>query len=235
VVSHTFEGGLRGSIDMPSTAGVLTWKLDGFHTELDNDIYGVATSLSAGFFRNIGATRREGLEAALAYKSSRLSVFLNYSLVEATFRSTFTLPSPSNPSADASGNITVVSGDHLPGIPVHQLKVGADFEIAPDWSVGGGLNYFSDQYLRGDESNQTPALPGYAVVNLHTSYRIGKHIEFFASLSNALDSHYATFGEYGDPTGVGAPGVPVNGIAVNNRFLSPSAPIAIFGGTRLKF
>ena len=54
-------------------------------------------------------------------------------------------------------------------------------------------------------------------------------------MANLLDARYATFGQYGDPTGVGAPGVPTNGIGVNNRFLGPAAPVAVYGGIRVKF
>ena len=70
------------------------------------------------------------------------------------------------------------------------------------------LTYYSDQYLRGDESNQNPTLPGYAVVNLHSSYTVTKHLELFANVQNLFNARYATFAQYGDPTGVGAPGVP---------------------------
>jgi iron complex outermembrane recepter protein len=54
-------------------------------------------------------------------------------------------------------------------------------------------------------------------------------------VDNLLNAKYATFGQYGDPTGVGAPGVPVSGIGVDNRFLAPGAPIAAFGGIRVTF
>jgi iron complex outermembrane receptor protein len=58
-------------------------------------------------------------------------------------------------------------------------------------------------------------------------------------LQNALNAHYATFGQFGDPTGIGAPGVPAgavtNGPGVDNRFLAPAPPIAVFGGVRMRF
>jgi outer membrane receptor protein involved in Fe transport len=82
-------------------------------------------------------------------------------------------------------------------------------------------------------------LTGYAVINLHSAYTITKNFELFANLANALDAHYATFGQYGDPTGVGAPGIPAgattNGPGVDNRFLSPAPPFAVFGGVRVRF
>jgi len=240
VVSHSYETGLRGSFAPSALApGKFTWHAGLFRTDLTHDIYGVATSLSSGFFENIGTTRRQGFEAGLVYQDRSWSIYGAYSLVDATFESSLTIPSPNNPFADASGNIHVVPGDRLPGIPEHQLKVGADYHVTPDWTVGGILTFFGDQYLRGDESNQNAPLPGYFVVNLHTSYRITENFELFARLENALDAHYATFGQYGDPTGIGAPGIPpgavTNGPGVNNRFLSPAAPIGAFAGMRLRF
>jgi iron complex outermembrane receptor protein len=240
VVSYTYEAGLRGNLTLPELLpGRFKWNFGLFRTDLADDIYGVATSVSSGFFTNIGATRRQGIETGLVYHDEKWSLFLNYSLVDATFQSSLTLPSPSNPFADANGNINVTPGDRLPGIPLHQLKAGADYHITPQWSVGGVLTYFSDQFLRGDESNQNAPLAGYAVLNLHTTYRVAEHCELFATLNNALDARYATFAQYGDPTGVGAPGVPAgavtNGPGVDNRFLAPAAPIAVFGGIRITF
>ena len=50
---------------------------------------------------------------------------------------------------------------------------------------------------------------------------------------------YATWGILGDPTGIGAPGIPpdgvTNGPGVDNRFLSPAAPLEMFGGVRITF
>ena len=236
VVSHTYEAGLRGGFTLPAMVpGRFTWNAGLFRTDLDDDIYGVATSISSGFFENIGSTRRQGIETGLAYKDETWSAFVNYSLVDATFQSPLTLPSPSNPFADVNGNIQVMPGDRLPGIPLHQLKAGADYRIMPQWTVGAVLTYFSDQYLKGDESNQNAPLPGYVVVSLHTSYKVTDNIELFANVQNLLDAKYATFAQFGDPTGVGAPGVPTSGIGVDNRFLAPGAPISVYGGVRVKF
>ncbi|HUN50075.1 MAG TPA: TonB-dependent receptor [Candidatus Sulfotelmatobacter sp.] len=240
VISHTYEAGLRGNFTLPETVpGRFNWNAGLFRTDLDDDIYGIATSLSSGFFENIGSTRRQGIETGIRYKDEKWSIYLDYSLVDATFQSPLTLASPSNPFADASGNINVRPGDRLPGIPEHQIKLGVDYRIVPKWTVGGVLTYFSDQYLRGDESNQNAPLPGYAVLSLHSSYEITENFEVFGNVQNALDSRYATFAQFGDPTGVGAPGVPAgavtNGPGVDNRFLAPAAPIAVFGGIRVTF
>jgi iron complex outermembrane receptor protein len=239
VVSRTWEAGLRGHFQTPAAPGQFVWSADLFRTDVDDDIYGVATSLSAGYFQNIGGTRRKGAELSLNYTDRHLSVYVSYSYIQATFQASFLLHSEQNPYADENGNIQVRPGDVLPGIPAHRIKLGGDFQISSAWLFGGDLLYESSQYFRGDESNQMKPLAAYAVLNLHSRYKLGAHIELFVDLVNALNSRYATFGVLGDPTGVGAPGIPdgaaTDGPGVDNRFESPAPPISVFGGVRIRF
>jgi iron complex outermembrane receptor protein len=240
VVAHTAELGLRGKIPAAADSdGEAVWNLGVFRTLLKDDIFGVATSISQGFFQNIGDTRRQGIEAGITYHAENWSAFATYSFIQASFRSPLTVPSPSNPYHDAFGDIQVEPGDHLPGVPEHRLKLGTDHKIIADWTAGATVNFVSDVYYVGDESNQLAPIPSYAVVNLHTSYRPVPHCEFFASVNNLLNRKYATWGILGDPTGIGAPGIPpdgvTNGPGVDNRFLSPAAPLEMFGGVRITF
>jgi iron complex outermembrane recepter protein len=236
VISHTSELGLRGKAQF-STAGALTWNLGLFRTLLHDDIYGIATSVSQGFFQNIGDTRRQGVEAGLSYRTDRWSTFLNYSFVQATFQSALLMPSPSNPYRNALGDIQVEPGDRLPGIPEHRVKFGVDYEARGAWTIGGSTSVVSSSYYVGDEANLLTPITGYTIVNLHSTYRPIPHLEVFASISNLLNREYATWGILSDPTGIGAPGVPrdavPNGPGVNNRFLSPAAPFEAFAGVRL--
>ena len=235
VIAHTSELGVRGRT--PGGAGELSWNLSAFRTVLHDDIYGIATSVSQGFFQNIGDTRRQGIEAGLSYRAQRWSAFLNYSLVQATFETALLVPSPSNPYRDTNGNIQIEPGDHLPGIPEHRLKLGVDYNVAPTLVVGTTVNVISSVYYVGDQSNQLAPIPGYTLVNLYSKYRPSPHVELFASINNLLDRKYATWGILSDPTGVGAPGIPsnavTNGPGVDNRFLSPAAPFEVFAGVRL--
>jgi iron complex outermembrane recepter protein len=164
---------------------------------------------------------------------------LNYSYIEATFESALMLASPSNPYQNAAGNIQVEPGDRLPGIPLNRVKTGVDYKILPQWTLGASLIVVSPEYYHGDESNQLQPMPGYHVVNLHSEYRASRHVEVFVALDNLLNAKYATYGILSDPTGVGAPGVPVNGVTngpgVDNRFQSPAAPFAAYGGFRVSF
>jgi iron complex outermembrane recepter protein len=240
VIAHTYELGLRGSLaSSGGSPGALTWNLGVFRTTLDDDIYPISTSISTGFFQNIGSTRRQGIDAGLTYRWTGGQAYVSYSYVDAQFESALTLSSPSSPTQDSNGNIQVVPGDHLPLIPQHRIKAGADLAVLRNWTVGGTLVYVSDQFYKGDESNQNPTLPGHATLNLHTSYRFFGKSELFLSVQNVFDKHYATYGIFGDPTGVGAPGVPpnagTNDPSVDNRFQSPGAPRSAFGGIRIEF
>jgi iron complex outermembrane recepter protein len=237
VIAHTVELGLRGR--SASSDGRFSWNAGVFRTNSDDDIYGVATSVSTGFFQNIGSTRRQGFEAGVNYEGQRWSGYAQYSYIDATFRSPLLLNSPSNPFQDDDGNIQVLPGNRLPLIPLSRVKLGADYALSREWSVGGSLVLATSSYYRGDESNQNPQLPGYHVVSLRTSYRITKQVELFANVQNVFDEHYSTFGLFSDPTGIGAPGVPTNAGSndpgVDNRFQSPGMPRAYFGGVKIRF
>lgn len=239
VEARTFELGVRGrGAAHADLAGLRSWNAGLFMTRLQDDIYGAATSVSSGYFENIGATLREGVEAGARLAAAHWSARLNYSYVKATFQSRVTLPSRSNPFQDAYGNIQVEPGDRLPGIPQQRLKLGIDYQSGR-FAVGADAQLLSSSYFFGDESNQNPQLSGYAVVDLYGWYAAGKHLRLFATIDNLFNSRYATYGIYGNPTGVGAPGVPRNGVTngsdVNNRFESPAAPVSIYGGVRVTY
>jgi iron complex outermembrane receptor protein len=239
VIAHTYEIGLRGKITEAGVEGDLTYNLSLFRTSLDNDLYAVSTSISSGFFQNIGSTRRQGLDAGFKYRIHGLEVYADYNYVNAEFRSALTLSSPSSPAADANGNIQVEPGDHLPLIPQNRIKAGVDYDVIPNLTLGGTFVLVTDSFYKGDESNQNPELPGYHVLNLHASLHFTAKSELFLTVANVFDTHYSTYGLLSDPTGVGAPGVPPNAGSndpgVDNRFQSPGQPRSVFGGIRLAF
>jgi iron complex outermembrane receptor protein len=239
VIAHTAEFGLRGRWAAGSNSGHLSWNASVFRTNSEDDIYGISTSISTGFFKNIGSTRRQGFETGMNYQGTQWSAYAQYSYIDATFRSPLTLNSRSNPFQDANGNIQVVPGDRLPLIPKNRVKLGADYSVVRNWSIGGSLTLATDSFYKGDESNQNPQLPGYHVVTLRSSYRVSKQFEIFANVQNLFDERYSTFGLFSDPTGVGAPGIPAdahsNDPRVDNRFQSPAMPRSYFGGIRISF
>ncbi|MGH8258500.1 MAG: TonB-dependent receptor [Steroidobacteraceae bacterium] len=238
VIARTSELGLRGKDpEILGGAAAVIWNLDVFRTVLHDDIQGISTSLSQGFFQNIGDTRRQGIEAGLSFLTDRWTAFLNYSFVQAAYASAFLVPSAFNPHADADGNIQIEPGDRFPGIPEHRVKLGVDYKVVGAWTIGATVNVVSGAYYNGDQANLLEPIPGYTVAELHSTYRPLPHLELFASITNLFDRRYATYGLLSDPTGVGAPGIPpgavTNGPGVDNRFLTPAAPFELSAGVRL--
>jgi iron complex outermembrane receptor protein len=233
VTSRTVEAGLRG--ERALLGGRATYHAGLYRTELHDDIFAVATSLSAGYFQNIRGTLRQGASLGVDYKGRRISAQLSLDHVEARFATAVTLPSPANPLSDAKGDIQVRKGDRLPGVPRWRLKLGADYVASESLQFGGDLRWVSSQYYRGDEANLLAPLPGYAVADLHASYQIRPGTLASLRVENLFNRRYATFGVLGDPTGVGAPGVPSAGPGVADpRFQSPATPVAAYIGIQLR-
>jgi iron complex outermembrane recepter protein len=230
VVARTYEAGLRGSFPAFAETGRVAWTFSVFRTDSADDIFSLPSTISGfGFFQNVGSTRRQGIETGIAYRSERWTTYADYTLLDATFRSTIVLSSPNNPFADSNGTITVKPGDHLPSLPQHRLKLGADYRVTEKWKIGGDLVVASGQYLRGDESNQNPQIPGYAVVNLHSSYEINEHLEVFGLVQNLFDAQYETFGTLFNTSQVSFLNLS------NPRSLSPAPPLSAWVGVRARF
>ena len=235
VVATTYETGLRGKFrtGASETAGTVEWNVGLFRTDSTGEIFSVPSNIiSVGFFQNVGDTRRQGIETGVGYRDDKWQASINYSFVDASFQSAFTLSSPNNPFADANGNIQVRPGDQLPGVPQNRLKVNVDYAVTDKWKIGGNLIYTSSQFFFGDASNQNAKLPGYWVTELHSSYQVTENVELFVILQNLFNNQYATFGIFGDVTKTPLPGV---SNPSDPRFVTFAAPLAAFGGVRVRF
>lgn len=235
VVAKTLEAGARGKW---GDAG--SWSAAAFRTALSDDIQFVSSgegALNAGYFRNVGATRRQGIELAAASKWEPWDVALRYSLVSATFRAPFFETSPNNSSADASGNILVASGNRIPGIPRHSFKLRVDYGRDDAWALGISVRCSSAVVARGDENNGdvNGMVPGYAVVDLHGRWRLAPGIEVFAFVDNLLDKRYAGAGLLGRNffTGPGHGFAPDDAAA--EQFRGMGAPIGAWIGIRYRW
>jgi iron complex outermembrane recepter protein len=227
VVSHTVEAGLRGNFAI--AGGQLNWNLDGYYALNIDDIINVASPIIGHeSFQNGGNTLRRGIEANATYKRDRWNVYANFTSVDATFRNALTLSSPFNPFADANGLISVVPGDHIPGIPDFRFKAGAEYQVTDPWKIGADLNVVGSQYLVGDASNQNPKIPAYWVVNLHSSYQVTKNIEVFGLVKNLFNQRYYVYGTFFD-TGE----VPYLNLTDPRTFV-PGMPLAAYVGVRGK-
>ncbi len=235
VVAKTFEIGWRGQIE-PLLGGYLDWNVALYQTHNYDDILFISAGIltNQGFFSNVGTTRRQGAELGIISEFDGLlgdfdhwRFAANYSFIDATFRTRFIASSPNNPSADSNGNILVMPGSRLPGIPQHMVKLSADVDLWSRMSMGFDMLYNSNQVFRGDEANLNPTLPGFVVFNLRGEYRFNDHIALFGKVNNLFDKRFETFGLYGQAN-------EVLGNAFNDpRFVSPGAPRAGWIGFRL--
>ena len=241
VVSHTVEGGARGTYVLPAAyGGSVTYKAGYFRTETTNDIVSeAAPATGQGFFTNVPETLRTGVEAGLRYDTERWSAYANYAFVDATYQFSARFSSPNNPFANGGGNIFVQPGDHIPGIPRNLGKLGFDYHITPRFTVGMDTILVGQQYYVGDDSNQNAKLPFYYRIDGRASYQVTDRFQVFGLINNLTNNHYSTYGTFFDK-GTSGTGVSPVLAANNNRFGSAQAvtvaqPISFYGGVKVTF
>lgn len=238
VVAKNWEVGARGHFDMDSS-----WSAAAFRSNLVDDIQFVATgggAANAGYFRNVGKTRRQGIELAAATRIRGVALTIRYSHLEATFRTGFSAHSPDNSAADPGGTIVVRSGDRIPGVASDTLKFRAEYAAGDGGAIGVNVVAASDQYARGDENNadRNGRIPGYAIVHLDAQYRLTRQFSMFAQIANLFDRRYQNFGLLGANYFTGpdrsfgpAAGVPPQ----SEQFRASGAPRGIWLGLRYSF
>lgn len=251
----TYDLGMRGTI-----GEFAKWNLGVFQTDLKDDIYFVAVGNSRGFFDSIGETRRRGIEAGLSGKIDKWGFSVNYALTDATFQNNFRMMSHDNSSAvdrnDGFGRtIEVKPGDRMPGVSLHNLNASVNYEVTDKWTLGFSAVAHSFSYVRGNENNKHEVgviqnrnrlllpqvtnpgfVPGYAVVNFQTSFKLSKEWTATMLVNNVFDKEYFTAGRLGrnpfSPSIYGAIGP--DGYNHNSNdwqstnFIAPGAPRGVW-------
>jgi outer membrane receptor protein involved in Fe transport len=241
VVTRTWEAGVRG------TAGRTHWNAGVFRATNADDILFVADNAAGyGYFRNVGRTRRRGVELGIDGRAGPVALSARYTYLDATFGSSETVGSPGNSSADAEGNIAVRPGDRLPLLPRHVVKARAEWRIAPAWTVEAGLLAVSDAPARGNDNGLhrpdggrflgSGWTPGHAVFDLGATYELAPRLRAFIQIDNVFDRRYATAAQLG-VTGFTADGTYAGGggQSVHSTFYAPSAPRSVRVGVRYAF
>lgn len=233
VKSTTVELGLRWPISARTRLNVELYR-----TENKDDILFRSVSVNGqlGYFDNFPKTRNQGVDAELATTLGAVDLGLGYSYLEATYEAHGVL-------RQGERNVTIRPGTRIAGLPRHTLK------LAGDWRVGGGFSLGADLQLVGkrtvagnedglledDEPDEGRRLktPGYAVLNLRSSWKLSPAWELYASVNNVFDRRYETFGALAetvfDAQGHG-PGEEREAL-----FVAPGTPRAAFVGLRYRY
>ena len=218
VKGKTWETGVRWAFP-PYVDATLAF----FRTDLKDDILfrNEPESRVLGFFQNVDATRRQGIELLLRGVWSWGNWFLNYTVTDAIFRDDIELFTFANEDRLAQ----VRSGDRLPLVPPHRINGGIEVLLGSAWRLSLDAAYVDGQRLRGDEANQHRRLDPYCVANASLEYRY-RNVAVFLRLENLFDEEYESYGAYFENV--------VDGTGVE-RFMGPGMPLAAFSGVRVQF
>ncbi|WP_256777731.1 TonB-dependent receptor [Stenotrophomonas sp. Ste86] len=150
-----------------------------FRADTDDELAVASNTGGRATYRNIGRTRRQGLEASYVQPlGAQMELALAYTYLEATVRDPYVL-----------SGATVVAGSRLPGVPEHQWN--ARLQYRP-----GAWQWAAEVVASGDtvvNDLATDKAAGYALLNLEAARRwqlAQGTLRAFARLDNVLDQRY---------------------------------------------
>ena len=222
VTARTFEAGAKGAATVLGAR--VGFSVSAYDTRVDDDIIPLASVIAGrGYYANVPGTRRRGVDLGLDATHGAVTAYLGYAYVEATYRFSGALASPNSPSADASGDIQINSGDRLGGVPRHRFKAGADWRVSDRLTVGADILATGSQPFVGDESNSETALPAWWTAALRADWRFTDRLTATLQVRNLFDRDYAAYGTYFDGSGVANAGAGLTA-ASDPRTITPAEP-----------
>jgi iron complex outermembrane receptor protein len=192
-----------------------------YRSNVQNEIVFAASTRTAGYFRNIPRTSRQGIELSLRAERRRprttWRLFGQYALVDSRYRTSVRLASalPNEPA--------VIPGDRLPLSPLHRATAGVGLTVARRLVIDADLRAraTSTQLLRGDEANTQAPLPAYTTAAAHLAARRDR-FTLALDVDNLFNTRFATFGTFAPDVLAAAPsGATTPSVA---RFLTPGYP-----------
>jgi iron complex outermembrane receptor protein len=198
--SNSVEVGARGTIYRNLDCDVTGFAMS---TTNDFDRYRMAgrgNGEQGTFYKNVGATRRYGLEFSAQYKLvEALSIRLAYTYSHFTYDIGAPVPIVMD---DATIHKEIDQGNRLPNSPAHQLVVDFTYQITPDVVAGLYGVTLSKAYIDG-ANVESEAAPGYTLLGGQIGYHWhvgGLSGELSVSARNLGDTRYVAFTEP-DPGG----------------------------------
>ena len=107
------------------------------------------------------------------------------------------------------------AGNAIPIVPDTLLNARANYLITSNWTIGGVVNYISNQYYDTGPNNytSTPVMPSYVVGDIFASYKL-KAMEARLTVKNVGNAQYSSYGGVSSFSG--------------NHFYYPSEPRSVF-------
>ena len=107
------------------------------------------------------------------------------------------------------------AGNAIPIVPDTLLNARANYLITSGWTVGGVVNYVSNQHYDAGPNNysEAPVMPAYVVGDIFTSYKF-QAVEARLTVKNVGNAQYSSYGGVSSFSG--------------NHFYYPSEPRSVF-------
>ncbi len=169
--SRSYEVGYRGRFSQDVRLDVALFEID----TIDEIVF-VPDPLPkfTGRNRNVGETRRRGVEVALRGRPlACLRAFANVTFVDSEFR-----------EGQNRGNT-------VPLVPRTRVAAGVDADLPGNVTLRVDVLHVGEQVLDNDPANAEAELEAYTVANARVSWSF-EHLRLFAEARNLLDEEYAT-------------------------------------------
>ena len=179
--SENYEAGIKAYVAPDVRANLAV-----FHIDTEDEIVVAANTNGRAVFQNAGATRRNGVEAALTGAwANGLGAVLSYTRLQAEYAQSFC-------SGTCTANTQVAAGNRIPGVPRDALYGELSWRPpARGLTVAMEGKYNSKTYV--DDIN-SDAAPSYTVLNLRAvlEQTVGAwRVREFVRIDNVGDRHYA--------------------------------------------
>lgn len=173
--AHNYETGIKGQLNK-----TLRYQLTAFYISLrqERQPYELSESPGRVFYRNAGASRRQGVESWVQWvPNHRWKGRLSYTFSDFVYE-------------DYQTEDEVFDGNILPGIPRHNLSGMAQWQYLP-----AGLLLLEGRYLSDLFANDanTARVAGFLELNLRATYTWSLHwgqLQAFGGINNLMDACY---------------------------------------------
>ncbi|MBS0293824.1 MAG: TonB-dependent receptor [Proteobacteria bacterium] len=231
VVTRTLEFGARLR---PAEGVQVTGAL--FRSVNNDDIAFMRSGIAqAGYFTNIGKTRRQGLELSGRVQRGPWDMRASYAYLDATYQSSGVL---FGPLSTAKKPNTFLPGTRMAALPRHVFKLSADWRATPAVVVGGDWLAVGSMVAAGNESGTRPKLAdvaGYGLLNARVTWQVNAGWKAYLRIANLLDKRYVTYATGNEDAFPGGVVVKPGEDMGSARFVAPGMGRSVVVGMRYEW